>query len=252
MFGLVWLGLAGGSLLKDGLKGRFIDEDNRQDAIESYNKGDNIERVYVDWKGRFRDIDTDQLRMYYSDPWTGELWLCDVNCNKLKNLTELSRKEKLKQAQGTINYFHTVIPYHLTKIEEETVKAIGFGGLYYQDIETGRIFVERKFTKTEDEEIKSMLKKDKWPWYIKELKNHFSDVYFVFYMDIETGLLVRLSDRYKKSSEEWKRKYKKDTYNEKDVDLFMRIINMYQSESKETVDFSDEDDVYRFYLNEYR
>lgn len=201
LFGALWGFISLFSMGKDSIKGSKINRERKEQAIRDYYNGRNDSRTYIDNKGSLRDIDTDQKVIFDNDYSTGDLWISDVHLNRMRNVTAEKRERKKIEAKHNNDSLHTTI--ELGKKDEVSyfdpalktiVRELLPKGYWYQDINTGEKYVERSIGWNS---IKKDLLLSKMEDRLNiDLKEKLPERFHgYFYMNVETGLLVRISDR---------------------------------------------------------
>lgn len=199
LFGAIWGLITGGAIIKDKIKGSIKDSQNKDKARYEQTIGNNPYGTYHDHKGVMRLIVTNQIVSIRPDPWTHEWYLEDVYGNKLRNLTQEKKQQKISYAQNHYDKLHTVVCIKDNK--EKLYKDFEFNEPIYQDILTGRQYVVRIFKSKFDSKKKKYERNYEYKKLLKkEIADQLGDL--SFYMDTQTGFLVRLSDSYLRQREE--------------------------------------------------
>ena len=263
MFGAIWALISGVAVVTDKIKGTIKNYNSKEKAKQNKLIGKNDAGTYFDSKGKERDIETNQLRMTMIDSDTKDLWLMDTHMHKIKNLSEEKRLRERKDQIFNDNSLHSVIKYNKgynssydhvwnskTGYYTDCWRVVGFR---YQDIKTGRIYVERKFDNMTKDKMFNVLKN--WPREIKGLESIPWGFHATFYMDIETGELVRVSDTtllfFENEKDKAKRlgeKYEM-SFNIGYCNSFIELFNKYQRNMKKKYDLTQHDEFDKFYWN---
>lgn len=210
MFGFIYLlGTAIGSVVS-GTKGFISNCKARQEGEIRYLQGNNIERTYYDRKGIQRDLDTDKIASVRSDVFDmcddEYLWL-DGPGVKTRNISAEKRElDFLKGKKGNW-YGRTADLYDArswTKYGSNKYK-VQIKGSFYHDLRSNDIYVCREF------ELIFNKNKNKFVLYNGQSRydDKFNCLYRTckFYMNIETGLLVRKADTQLESEKKFKSNY---------------------------------------------
>ena len=258
MLGAIIAFITGGSIIKSEIKGWSKDADSKAKASVKDPFG-----TYYDHNGKQRWIKDGQLCTVRSNN-EGDLCVIAVPSGKvLRNISEEKRQSKLKSYVEKYDEYHTVI--NVTPKRTKTPGLTELDEPIYQDLKTGQKFVVREFgkkynhwhKKVEPDYVVSKLFNKKEADKLNKL---------IFYMDIETGFLVRVSDSFKrqyrekeeranrKQSDEgaqnsWK--YAKYDYSQSDV--FISKFNEYQKKQRPEMDLKNDTlDFLEYYCVNYK
>lgn len=234
MFGIIYtlLGLVayGKGLIKNGIH----DANSAQIATE------NGATVYIDARGKLREVGTDEL-VYYpdTDPLTGDSGYTIIEpkskrLHQFVNLAEPKREAKWKKAHE--EYIKNGVVYEngkkITVVDFESKKCIlDREGTYwrpyeykdikiptrpckghrFKDIETGRIVVKRDLPIGGLDECGQKYKTCE------------------FYMDAETGMILREVDENINAYEYWSKKIEDDSERSKEQNYFAAEINEFMN-----------------------
>lgn len=199
MIGLLYGLYVVGAAVVDGVSGAVENHELKEHGRELQAEGKNPAGIYLDRHGATRLINTGELCKV--DPAINEnegkdVCVRDIHGNVIRNLTEEKRSVKAREAamDGRTVYLYNYRGNHEYDNYYD-VKSYCKGS-QYKDLDTGEIYVARKF-------------------FIKDRRTHIS-----FYMDFE-GNLIRETDSYKISNEK--------VLNEKEVEDFILKFNEAQS-----------------------
>jgi hypothetical protein len=147
------------------------------------NKGKNPRNLYYDWNGSIRNLSTNKNVSFGHLYRTGDIIRTEGNV--IENISDSWRKAKFNQESQKINNIHSVFPdikiLHntpngLTKYEENKWDNRWFAkGQWWKDLKTGRLYCVREL----------------------EGKNNGKTVKINVYMDVDTGLIERITDEQK-------------------------------------------------------
>ena len=178
MFGIFYAAyIAIGSAIS-GAKAAIEEQQCKNRGIEKRERGENFTNTYYDRYGHIRDIDTGKSVMvdYIGNETDGkDQYIRDMYGKPIRNLSEERRQTRLNEALSNRDPRRTVVEWKKGVSDSKTrVKGNPlYAGDTYKDIKTGEIYVCRLFSFPND-------------------FNH--DGYGKYYMNINTGLLVREAD----------------------------------------------------------
>ena len=257
MFGAIWALIAGGAVVKESVKNSVKDFNSRYDSTSPFG-------TYYDHKGKQRLKSTNELVDVRNND-NGELCVIAIPSGKvLRNITKEqweAKKESLLRKQDDC---HTIItlPKNKCRIVNEKLHKDYYEEIY-EDLKTGQKYVTRKFGSKYDKYLKKYVTDYYYTKVLdKELADKLGDL--VFYMDIKTGMLVRLSDSYKrkfKEMEERKDRKKSDNgvqtawirmkYDYDHAEDFIQNFNVWRKKEMEEMDIqNDLMDFLNFYMND--
>ena len=173
MFALFYTAFMAVTSIGSGAKAAIENHKLKQKALNEKRTGKNLLNVYADYKGALRDLTTNELRTadHISCENDGrDAYLRDQNGNPIRNLSEERRLARMRQAKAHNSEGRTVCKWkpNVPKVIE------GPAGEQYKDMHTGKIYVCRLINLNN--------------------KRYAPNDTGNFYMDIETGLLVRETD----------------------------------------------------------
>lgn len=177
MFGIFYAVVMFFATIISGTKCTIEEHQQIAKAKEKKKEGNNKYNLYTDRKGATRDLDTGELRIVdciTCEKEGQDQHLRDIYGNPIRNLSMERRIERINEA--TKDKRRTVSVWKRAIIKNELGKnGNSFcSGEQYRDLATGDIYVCRMI---------------KFPFCINK-----NGGYGVFYMDINTGLLVREAD----------------------------------------------------------
>ena len=178
MFGIFYAAFMAIGTAIGGIKAAIEEQQCRKKGIEKRRRGENFTNTYNDRFSHTRDIDTGKSVMidYRGNESEGkDQYLRDMYGTPIRNLSEERRQIKLKEAQNNCDPRRTVIEWK-KGVSDSKTRAKGnplYTGDTYKDLKTGKIYVCRHFT---------------FPRDFGEKGNG------TYYMDVDTGLLVREAD----------------------------------------------------------
>ena len=207
MFGLVYAIIIFFAIVISGIKCAIEDNEQISKAKELKAEGKNKHDLYTDRLGHTRDLRTGQLRHmdYVGCEAEGkDQYLRDMYGNPVKNISEERRWERVAEARAdarrTVSLWKPAIIYHKRGREGNPP----WYGNEYRDLENGRKYVCRTLT---------------FPHEINEKGGGGK-----YYMDTQTGLLVREAD-----CQIFDRKHGKYEYSEEMNKAFIEFFNKKQS-----------------------
>lgn len=175
MFGLIYLATSTVASIVSGVKGAHENSECIKRGKERKRKGQNIANIYYDRLGTTRDLDTHDIVSVdhiYCESRGEDACVRDLYGNVLRNLSEEKRTERWNAIQMNNPNGDTVCFWKPHSVNN------AIWGNQYKDLKTERIFVARNF---------------KYPTSYGTCGASGD-----FYMDCQTGLLVRETDMYKK------------------------------------------------------
>ena len=238
MFGLIWGAIAGFFVAKDGIKGSIYDSNRKDQGELDYKNGNDVFGTYLDCRGYQRDVITDKRVFLDKEERTGDLILRDLKHKVIRNVSEEKRKRAVEQAKSKndplctaakIGYKDKINSYFDAGLRKHVFELQVFG-TRYQDLDSGRIYVYRRFSWDKKDYPLTKICKTLNIDIEKEFPKGFCGSYF---MDIESGLLVRISDEELQRDVEKKDRHERlgELYVPLDMDKykkFMNIFNEYQ------------------------
>lgn len=242
MFGAIWALISGAAIAKEGIKNWNKDFNSKYDAI-----GNSPFGTYFDHKGRRRLIENDQLVDICKNSDGDACIVAIPSGNVLRNLSEEERQAKKEKFKESYDEYHTVIRLDENKKRKDLSSKWWYEDVY-EDILTGKRYVVRKF----DKKYNKFRKEYEPDYYVKKLLG--AEIaekmsMLKFYMNIETGKLVRFSDSYKRLCKEIEDKannnpddesygltWKKVSYSNNQADEFILKFNEFQDNRKDEKD----------------
>lgn len=162
MFGLLYFLGAGTAYLVSGVKASYNNAVIKEKAIQEDAAKYVSTHTYMDRRGATRDISTNALRCTKRDEYD-DVWLTDQYLDPIRNLSSAKRAVDAailaaKAPNGTIavkyNYWN-----HKTSRIRSKEKIDYVSGQIYKDIETGELYLKRRFYVDKDF---NFLGRDKW------------------------------------------------------------------------------------------
>lgn len=250
MFGAIWAFISAGAIIKDKIRRSIRNSKSKDKARHDQFIGKNPFGTYYDDRGRMRLLENDQIVSARPDPWTHEWYIEDIHGKKLRNLTKEHKQQKLKYVQNHYDKFHTVVC--IKEKRNENIIKCEFDEPIYKDVLNGRRYVVRRFESKWDDKIKEYKVNHYFKKLLKEeTANELGDL--SFYMDCETGLLIRLTDSYLRRTEERRVRAERKKNNEveqkvwaklqKDMeiaDIFIEAFNEYQNDRVKEMDLKQD------------
>ena len=207
MFGIFYL-LA--NIIGTSFSGSKAAYENRiavKDAEKKYSLGKNRARIYTDRLGVTRSLDTKKRisidNIYCSEAEGKDAYMYDENGKPIRNMSLELREERFKinkaknDSMITVSKWKEGIANNLCGIHGRPY----YAGTTYKDLNNGKVYVCR------------MLEVP------KEISNG-KIIRAIYYMDINTGLLVRLSD-----SERRQRQRDPASFPEDTIEQFIKYFN---------------------------
>ena len=207
MFGAIWALIAGGAIAKESINNSVKDFNSRYDSSSPFG-------TYYDHKGRQRLKSTNEL-VDVRKNGEGDLCVIAIPSGKvLRNITNEQWQAKKESLLQKYDDCHTtiVLPDNRCRIKgNKEIHSEEYEKIY-EDLKTGQRYVARQFGEQWDRYLKKYVTDY---YYTKVLDKELADKLgrLAFYMDIKTGMLVRVSDGYKrwfKKEEERKNRKKSD------------------------------------------
>lgn len=181
--------------------GSIVERKNNYDSSKNFKN--KITNTYIDSKGGIRDCKTNQP-LFHSFNEKGEKIFENMSGKEIVNISQAHNEANRKEAINS-KYKTTYNIYNPYTANDSMKKCIGY---FYKDLKNNRIYTTR-------------------------LINN-----YIFYMDVETGLLVRLCDE--------ELIHIKDHSEIIKVNNILNEFNKKQSDRREHIYFSP----YNYYLNE--
>lgn len=257
MFGAIWALIAGGAVVKENVKNSVKDFNSRYDSTSPFG-------TYYDHKGRQRLKSTNELVNVRNNE-EGDLCVIAIPSGKvLRNITKEQWQAKKRDFLQKYDECHTIIklPRNQCRIVNKKLYQDNYEEIY-EDLKTNQKYVARSFGSKWDKS----LKRDVTDYYYtkvldKELANKLGEL--VFYMDIKTGMLVRLSDSYirrfketeerknrKKTDENMQGAWEKMKYDYEHAEDFIHNFNEWRKKELEEMDIqNDLMDFLNFYMSD--
>lgn len=191
MFGIIYAGVVAITNVIGHTQEYFDDLDGKKRGIQRRNRGENLENVYFDHRGRLRDIATNELRDIRMQ--NGDWVLKDNNRNILRNLSEEKREAEYQKKKQEAPSGTKAIFYKSWNINDTPLKKSGYRitGDVYRDINTDKLYLLRYICWDRDDlSDKQIVKYENGKSWVNTYAAH-------FYLDTETAEIVDISDKSK-------------------------------------------------------